>query len=689
MGFFPLRPGHVHDASHGPAGQHGRAAATRRVWSGRQWGLLAGVGLAAVLVLAVFAGELAGWWFLRQPMQQLMTRAAGVPVTLEGEFRLRLLRQPGLAVQHLVVAAAPGSPVAHLLDAHDVQVAWRWRDLWRWQRGNVMQLRRLQASRLDAQLVRGADGRASWQIGPGSAPTSPGTPAVPDALPRVGTLVVDQGHIVFDDPQAATRLEIDVQGGEGSGSGSQGYEAALTGRYQALPLRLRARSGAVLPLFRDDAPGDEAPALEVQVEGQAGVSDLYFKGRASALWGARRIDGAVRLRGPSLASLGEPLGVTLPHTPPFELAGWLGQAPGLWHLRADRMAIGRSLLAGEFRYDVRRQPAQLSGRLQGPRLVLADLGPAVGVPSAAQPAGGGRVLPQRRFDLPSLRAMDADVQVHIEELDFASTAVTSLRGLSSRVRLEAGVLQLQDFKAQVAGGRVAGSMRLEAPADTARWAADLHLTDIAIADWIRGLRASPGRGQASVRAYLTGALNADVKVAGTGRSTAEILSTLDGGVKLRLGEGTLSHLATEAMGLDVAQALGVAIRGDRPLPLRCARVELAVRGGVVEPELAVLDNRDSTLRLSGRVDLRTESLALRIVARPKDLSLLSLRTPVTVTGTMRRPELGIEARGLAGRVLGAAALGAAVGPAGALLPLVDPGTQDAAGDPCVDGPKQR
>ncbi|HET7862837.1 MAG TPA: AsmA family protein [Burkholderiaceae bacterium] len=646
--------------------------------------------MAAAVVLAVLAGELAGWRFLRQPMQHLVTRAAGVPVVLEGEFRLRLFRQPGLAVQHLVVAAAPGLQVAHLLDAQEVQVAWRWRDLWRWQRGDVLRLRRLQAKRLDAQLVRGPDGRASWQIGPASGPSGSTTAAAPGAVPRGGILVVDQGHILFDDPQLATHLEIDVHGSEGTG-GPQGYEAMLTGRYRALPLRLRARSGAVLPLLGDDEPGDAAPALEVQVDGQAGVSDLHFDGRASALWSARRLDGAVRLRGPSLASLGEPLGVTLPHTPPFELAGWLSQSPGLWHLRADRMAVGRSLLAGEFRYAVQRQPAQLSGRLQGPRLALADLGPAVGVPPAAQPAGEGRVLPQRRFDLPSLRAMDADVQVRIDELDFASTAVKSLRGLSTRVLLEAGVLQLQDFKAQVAGGQVDGSMRLEAPASTARWAADLRLTHIAIEDWIRGLRptSSPGQGQASVRAYLTGELNAHVKVTGTGRSTAEILSTLDGEAKLRLGEGTLSHLATEVIGLDVAQALGVAIRGDRPLPLRCARVELAVHNGVVEPELAVLDNRDSTLRLSGRVDLRTESLALRLVTRPKDLSPLSLRTPVTVTGTMRKPELGIEARGLAGRVLGAVALGTAVGPAAALLPLVDPGSKDAAGDPCVNGPMQR
>jgi AsmA family protein len=657
------------------------APVSRGVRPWRRRSLVVALGLAGALLAAVVAGELAGWRFLRQPLQRLMSQAAGVPVVLEGEFRLQLLGRPQLRAGHLQVAAAPGVPVPHLLDARDVRVAWRWLDLWRWQTGGVLSLRQVQAGALDARLVQAADGPASWQIGP-----RPGASASPAALPHIGSLIVGAGRIVFDNTPAATSLEITVRGGEGQAQAGRppGYEATITGRYRALPLNLRVHSGAVLPLLQDDEPGEAAPALEVRVEGRAGASQLRFEGRGSALWSTRQFQGTLRLQGPSLASLGEPVGVTLPHTPPFDLAGWLSQDAGVWQLRADRLSVGRSLLAGDFRYDTRTQPPQLAGRLQGPVLALPDLGPAVGLPpgGAAAPAVG-RVLPQRHFDLPSLRAMDADVQVQIDELSFASTAVAALRKLRTRVRLDGGVLQLQDLSAQGAGGEVAGSMRLDGRAGQARWAADLRLQRIDVAAWIRGLRTAPapGRGDA-VRAYLTGELSAEAQVTGAGRSTAEILGTLDGRARLRLGEGTLSHLATEVIGLDVAQALGVAIRGDAPLPLRCARIDLAVQHGVARPEFAVLDNRDSTLRLAGQVDLRNETLALRITAQPKDLSLLSLRTPVTVTGTMRKPEPGIEARRLAGRVLSSVVLGTVATPAAALLPLIDPGARDAAGDPC-------
>ena len=82
------------------------------------------------------------------------------------------------------------------------------------------------------------------------------------------------------------------------------------------------------------------------------------------------------------------------------------------------------------------------------------------------------------------------------------------------------------------------------------------------------------------------------------------------------------------------------------------------------------------------LNLRDESMALRLVAKPKDWSPLSLRTPITVTGTLGQPEVGIEGRRLAGRLLGALALGAAAGPAAAVIPLIEQGDKPSA-DPCV------
>ena len=46
---------------------------------------------------------------------------------------------------------------------------------------------------------------------------------------------------------------------------------------------------------------------------------------------------------------------------------------------------------------------------------------------------------------------------------------------------------------------------------------------------------------------------------------------------------------------------------------------------------------------------------------------------MTLGGTLAAPEVGVESERLAGKALGAVALGAAIGPLAALLPFVDLG----------------
>ena len=664
-------------------------------------------GVAGLLALGVLVGEMSGWPVLRQPMENAMSKGAGVPVVLQGDVKLHLVWRPRLMVDRLQIASDERFKVPHLLDAQGVSLAWTWGDVWRWRQGERLRVHSLQADELDAQLVRLKDGSANWRLG---APKPEDETDAVDSLPRFGTLLMKKGRIDWNDAVQDVDLKVAVQGSEGEAvqGADAGYVATFNGRYQALPLKLDVRAGSTLPLLQDAEGAADAPWVPMRVEGSVGTSRLLFDGQAAALLGTPRLQGEIRFKGRSLAAVGDPLGITLPQTPPFDLRGTIDHEAGAWRLKAQRAVIGSSQLAGDLLFDQREKPAKLSGQLTGSRLALADLGPAIGGQGGdttrddATPPG--RVLPQRRFDLPSLKAMDADVQVDIAQLDFGTTAMAPLQGVKTRVRLAGGVLKLDDLKASVSGGSIAGSTQLDANASPAAWVAKLDFKAIDMAGWLRGLStdgppasapAAKGAatlkkernqarqgGDQAVQSYLTGLLFGSVHVRGAGRSTGEILASLDGPVQLTLRDGTLSHLATEAMGLDVAESLGVLIRGDQPLPLRCARFDMIARNGVVAPTLAVIDSADSTIRITGQVSLRDESLALRVVTRSHDWSPLSLRTPVTVSGTLGDPQVGIEAQGLIGRVLGAVALGAAVGPAAALLPLIEQGSTSKV-DPCT------
>ncbi len=658
--------------------------------------------------------EWRGWPFLREPMARALTRAAGVAVDFGAagdRFALKLFGPPRLEVGVLTVGAAPGPAAPYLLSGRGLSMSWRWSDAWQAWRGRLpLRIAGLQAQTLDMHLLRGNDGRATWQIGPGARAAPPAAGADPLELPQVDLLSIGGGRIVFDDAPWATRLVMTIEGQEGDDVATPkraGWRARIDGRWHALPLQLTVSTGSAMPLAADLAQA----AIGLRVEGRVGAASLRFDGRAGALLGARRLDGELRFGGPSLALVAAPLGLTLPQTPPFELEGHLAHDAGVWQLTARRATLGKSRLGGEFRFDTRPERPMLTGKLNGARLALADLGPAVGASTggtqaaAGTPPAGGRVLPQRTFDLPSLQAMDADVQVAIDELDFGTDAMAPLRSVATRIVLQAGRLELQALRATVAGGTLSGNTSYDSATATAQWAAHLRLAGVDIAGWLRGTQtpqaadappAGPTQttrlkqerqqarqgGDQVVRNYVTGALDAEFDVRGRGESTGQILATLDGRFDLTLRDGTLSHLATEAAGLDLAQGLGVIIRGDRPLPLRCARIQATARQGIVHTDRGVIDNSDTTILLAGGLNLKDETLALVATARPKDFSPLSLRTPITVRGTLAHPHLGVQGGKLAGKVGGAAALWAALGPFAALLPLIDLGQKEA-GDPCA------
>ena len=316
---------------------------------------------------------------------------------------------------------------------------------------------------------------------------------------------------------------------------------------------------------------------------------------------------------------------------------------------------------------------RLAGRLGGSRLLLTDLGPALGAapdPATTQKAPtAGKVLPARPFDLAALRAMNANVLIDIAEVDLSTPVLQPLRPLRAHLRLEGGVLSLSDLDARTAQGRLTGGWRLDGRAQQALWDADLRWDGVQLGQWIRQARAE------GAPPYISGQLHGRATLKGQGRSTAEILGSLDGRVHTELSEGTLSHLLVEAAGLDIAQAIGVALKADDALPVGCGVADLTAKDGVFRPRVMVLDTTDSAVWIDGSMSLASESLDLRAVVSPKDFSPLTLRAPVRVRGHFADPSVTLEAAPL-GRKLGAAALLALLNPLAALLPLVDGGNTD-------------
>ncbi len=620
---------------------------------------------AAVLLGAITLGELSGWPFLRVPLEQQLNRLTGAPTSLQGVFRLQLLIQPGIAVDSITVGSGSEVKVPHLLQAEGFVVRWRWSDLWRSSQGAPLRFKRLEADQLDAHLVRLANGKTSWTL---VRPTSDGD-AGSTELPTVETLMLRAGDIVYRDDSLNINLQAHITQSADPDTPLP-WLASASGRFRGAVVNLEAQAGPDLALLMQT---DGHPALTpLRLKGSVGSTRLDFDGATGALWAGQDLRGQLTLSGSSLRTSGQPLGLTLPNTPPYRLRGRIARVGAVWSLVTDDATVGSSALTAAMQFDSATNPPTLAGKLGGRRLAFADLAPVIGADQP--PREASRVLPDQPFDLPSLARMNANVQVNLAQLDFGTPKISAMTDLKVHISLQNSRLNLSDLSTRVAGGLLTGSTSLQADQRPPRWEAALRFAEVDLQRWIRALN----KGDASLPngspAYLSGMMNATMSLAGQGQSVANILGSGNGQVHLELVNAEMSQLLTEAIGLDAAQALGMLIVGDIPLRLNCARAQAVIQDGVIKTRYAVLDNKDSTVHIQGGASLKTESLQLRVVADPKDFSPLSLRSPLNVTGNFKQPQVTVESKGLVARLAGALVLGALAPPA-ALLAFIDTGAE--------------
>jgi len=127
----------------------------------------------------------------------------------------------------------------------------------------------------------------------------------------------------------------------------------------------------------------------------------------------------------------------------------------------------------------------------------------------------------------------------------------------------------------------------------------------------------------------------------------------------------------------------VLVSGDESLPMECAVMDLKAKDGIITPNVALVDTPVTMILIDGDINMATENLNLRLSAKPKNFSPLTLRSPIRVTGPFTSPKASPEGGPIAAKVLGSLAL-AFLNPLAAILPLIDPGatTPDKAASNC-------
>ncbi|MBW8720704.1 MAG: AsmA family protein, partial [Polaromonas sp.] len=313
------------------------------------------------------------------------------------------------------------------------------------------------------------DGRRTWAL---SRDTSD-----EGAVPRIDALLIDRGTLDYE--ASAQGANINVQfslAQEATGQLPLSYKA--TGKWKNDPFSASGRTGGVLQLSKDL----EAP-FPIEVNAVAGKTSLKAKGSIANLADLAGIDATFDLQGRNLEELYKLLGVVLPSTPPYKLRGKLDKHGKVWAATQIQGTLGSSDLSGALSFDQSAAVPLLTGKVQSRLLDFADLAPVIGLPPPAGPTptnaaastapteaapvkkakaapGTRKVLPVATLDVTRIKAMNADVVY--SAADIRHVEVLPLDKGSVHVKLNAGVLQLEPISLGIAGGTVAGSIRVDA-----------------------------------------------------------------------------------------------------------------------------------------------------------------------------------------------------------------------------------
>jgi AsmA family protein len=647
---------------------------------------------AAIAVLLALLVALFPWDWLRQPLNRYVSDKTGRHFEITRKLDVKLGSTTRIVADGIEVANPEWAENPHLLKAERAEIHIRLLPLLK----REIELPLIELHRPQLGLQVEADGRRNWALGRDTSD--------PRNLPRIGALVVDEGsmHFVAKHHGADIHTDFTIQGAvqvpgevrstntEGTSTAAAQPEAAVMplsfkskGTWEKEPFTAQGRTGNVLYLRALQRP------FPMEIDATAGATNLRANGTIVSLATLEGAEASFNLQGRNLADLYKFTGMVLPATPRYALRGRLSHQGEVWHVRRIEGKLGNSDLNGELAFDRAHKVPMLTGNVQSRSLDFDDLAPLVGLPeqprsaaalpqmpvtkaaARARPApdardSGSKVLPTAGLDVARLKAMEADVR-------YAAARVRNVRQfpldrMSVHVRLKDGVLKLDPMRLGVAGGTLAGHIQVDGNSSPA--VAEAHLD-------ARSLEMNKMFPRLTVTRASFGKIHGDIDLKGRGNSVAQMLGTSSGAVALLMGQGRISNLLLEFAGIDGAEIIKFLMGGDQNVTIRCAAAAFDVNRGLMSTRALVLDTTDTVVYGHGNVSLATEVMDLTLRPYPKDVSILSLRSPLKVAGMLGAPKVGPDKGALAGRAGLALALGA-VNPLLALAATVETGPgQDA------------
>src|SRR5438874_3646068 len=461
----------------------------------------------------------------------------------------------------------------------------------------------------------------------------------------IHALTLDHGELHYRDAERDINLDV------GLDTDAQGVAFQVKGIYKDLPAAAQGRGGQVLALKDTSVPYPIDATIRI------GGTELKANGAITNVAQLSALDLAIEVRGKTMSELYDVIGIAFPETTPYTTRGRLVKGDHMIRYEKFSGTVGESDIAGTLQFELGGKRAFMHGALESKVLNLADLGPLVGTD---QPKEEG-VLPDMPFDSDRWDSIDADVRIKAGSIKRPKQL--PLEHLATRIQMRDKVLSLDPFEFGIAGGRIAGTVKMDGQQDPIAGNVNLRVKDLDLPKFFPTIK----EGQTSI-----GNINGLIELVGRGDTVAELLGASNGKVGVYLDGGKISRFMMELVAMDVWGVARVKLKGDDTIDIRCAIADFAVKDGLMRPNAFVFDTQVVNVEGDGSVNLKTEQMDVTLNPHPKDRSVASLNSPLYVRGTFGAPKVAPDWKRMGVKGAGAVAMGI-LSPFLAVLPLMQEG----------------
>jgi AsmA protein len=270
-------------------------------------------------------------------------------------------------------------------------------------------------------------------------------------------------------------------------------------------------------------------------------------------------------------------------------------------------------------------------------------------PPAEKPAEKGADEPPTPIPVDMLRTLNARGQLRVGEAIFANMKFTKLRlGVNARD----GKVRFHPSEASMYGGTYTGDIGIDATGQAARVTLDEHISNVDFAPLFKDFFETD---------KVSGKGTANIKLGGVGKTTDDIMKTLDGNIDFKVADGAL-----EGADLWYEIRRARAVLKQQPIPERATgpvRTPFTALTGTGVMNDGVLTNNDLNVAMQylkvtgqGTVDMPKNALDYRLITSvmkipregadvSQEQDLVDAQIPVKVTGALTDPKVRPDLQG--------------------------------------------